>query len=185
MAAKGDPVTGIKPFPLNSERLCLRPLAMADMPTMRTLLADPEVTASLAIFSAPPLAHELTGWIASAEADAASGKDFRLGICERASGKLIGNIGLHPDAAQESADFGYWLGHSYWGHGHASEAARLLIAHARDLAPALRRLTATTAMENRASVVLLERLGFHEAGEVTRETAEGRQRRSRYFERSL
>lgn len=184
MAAQGDPVIAAR-FPLSAERLSLRPLRMADLAAMGELLADAEVTASLAIFSAPPREQELKQWIEGAADQAAAGRDFRLGIYEITTDRLVGNIGLHPYPAAESADFGYWLGRPFWGQGYASEAAWMLLTHARALVPSLRRVTATTAMDNPASVRLLLRQGFREAGEKIRVTAEGEQRRSRYFERDL
>ncbi|MBV6632763.1 MAG: GNAT family N-acetyltransferase [Alphaproteobacteria bacterium] len=171
---------------IRTDRLVMRALRPADAGRMKVLLSDPDVTAQLAIFSQPPTDDELAAWVGGAVPDAAAGEDYRLGIYQPDTDLLIGNIGLHPKWPDgDAADFGYWLGAEFWGKGYASEAATRLIADADMLVPSLKKLTATTAPENAASIKLLERLGFVSAGEITRPLASGGERVSAYFERSV
>lgn len=171
---------------IRTERLVLRALRPADRERMLELLADPLVTANLAIFSQPATADEVTAWIDGAVDDAASGEEYRLGVYQPDTDLLIGNIGLHPKwPAGEEADFGYWLGADYWGKGYASEVAQRLIADAKVLVPGLKTLTATTAPENASSIKLLERLGFARTGMGERPLAGGGIRQSALFRLSL
>ena len=171
---------------IQTERVILRALRPADAERMMTLLADPEVTANLAIFSQPATADEVTNWLEGAVVDAAAGEDYRLGLYQPDTDLLIGNIGLHPKWPDGTeADFGYWLGREFWGQGYASEVATRLVADAQILVPSLTKLTATTAPENAASIKLLERLGFQSKGIVERPLASGGTRQSAFFEHNL
>ncbi len=164
----------------------MRALRTADAERMLALLADPKVTANLAIFSQPATSDEVTSWIETAVSDAAAGEDYRLGIYQPDTDLLIGNIGLHPSWPEgEEADFGYWLGAEFWGQGYAREAASRLVRDATVLVPSLKRLTATTAPENAASIKLLEHLGFTSAGTVERPLSAGGMRASAFFTRDL
>ena len=171
---------------IRTERLIMRALRPADAERMMMLLADPDVTQNLAIFSQPATADEVATWLEGAVADAAAGEDYRLGLYQPDTDLLIGNIGLHPKWPEGTeADFGYWLGREFWGQGYASAVATRLVADAKVLQPSLERLTATTAPENAASIKLLERLGFQAAGMVERPLAHGGTRQSAFFQRDL
>lgn len=73
----------------------------------------------------------------------------------------IGSIGLIPktDINRICAEFGYWLGEPYWGHGYASEAARGFADWAfanRDF----HRLEGIVFTHHPASARVLEKAGF-------------------------
>jgi len=76
-------------------------------------------------------------------------------------GRLAGGIGVEPLAGEHEgvADFGYWLGHDFWGRGIATAAARNVVRHAFEtLDP--RRLEAPVMAANVASARVLEKAGF-------------------------
>jgi RimJ/RimL family protein N-acetyltransferase len=76
-------------------------------------------------------------------------------------GALAGGAGIAPQCGEHLgvAEFGYWLGRGYWGRGIATEAARLLAAHAFG-ERGLRRLEAHVFAPNQASARILAKLGF-------------------------
>lgn len=79
-------------------------------------------------------------------------------------GTYIGTIGLHllPDQLPE---LGYWLGEPFWGRGYATEAARAVVAAAREAGyPALR---SRALLTNAGSRNVLRKAGFSEIGEGT------------------
>jgi ribosomal-protein-alanine N-acetyltransferase len=84
-------------------------------------------------------------------------------------GTLVGGVGIRPHdgEAEGVAQFGYWLGRAHWGRGIATEAARLLIAHAFGLRH-LRRLEAFVFAPNAASARVLEKCGFTLEGVLRR-----------------
>ncbi len=77
---------------------------------------------------------------------------------------MLGITSLHRiDWARRCAGVGYWIRSSAWGHGFATEATQATIEHAfRDLG--LHRLEVHIAPENRASLRVVEKLGFRREG---------------------
>ncbi len=81
--------------------------------------------------------------------------------------RLIGAIGIHPDAGRDGQrgghELGYWLTPDAWGRGYASEAGRAMLGIARH-AMGLKRLTSGHFMDNPASGRVLAKLGFRTTG---------------------
>ena len=88
-------------------------------------------------------------------------------IEDRASGTLLGVVGLTPSDEGMSAELGYWLGREHWGRGFATEAARAVVGYAREV-PGLRVLTSAYFADNPGSGRVLEKLGFAECGHAPR-----------------
>jgi RimJ/RimL family protein N-acetyltransferase len=85
-----------------------------------------------------------------------------LAVCERASGTLIGDGGLHPLAGQgPDVELGYTLARSAWGRGYATELGAALVAYAFDTL-GVDRVVAQVEPANRASRHVLEKLGMTE-----------------------
>ena len=90
---------------------------------------------------------------------------------------LVGGIGLRIAAESRTAELGYWVGRSYWGHGVASEAAERLARWA--LANlAIDSITASVFTDNPASLAVMRRIGFRHVGEgMEMAVATGKERR--------
>lgn len=82
-------------------------------------------------------------------------------------GVAIGGAGVSrgSDIERASAEIGYWLGEAHWGRGVGTAAVRELVAYAFDLLP-INRVCALPFSHNRASIAILERLGFRREGEL-------------------
>ena len=85
---------------------------------------------------------------------------LQIGIAERSTGRLIGDIGvcLHRDETRY-AEIGFTLAAGYQGQGFASEAVREalgLLFEQTDIA----RVVAITDTRNHASARLLQRVGM-------------------------
>jgi [ribosomal protein S5]-alanine N-acetyltransferase len=76
----------------------------------------------------------------------------------------IGLCGLLRREGLAEPDLGFALLPEYTGHGYAVEAGRAVVALARD--QALQRLLAIVSPDNAASMAVLRRLGFQDAGMV-------------------
>jgi RimJ/RimL family protein N-acetyltransferase len=160
----GDGVRGASAggFVLETARLGLRPHALADVPFMRALNADPEVVR----YTGEPTS------LSEAEAAAiveALGRQYaesgtgRFLVIERASGEPVGWCGLKRQAGGE-VDLGYRFVRSRWGRGIATEAARACLVYG--FGPlGFDRIVATAACANAASIAVLSRLGFRPTGE--------------------
>src|SRR3712207_4719023 len=85
-------------------------------------------------------------------------------VVERATGEVIGDAGLYPvDGDRAALELGYTLGRAWWGRGYASEAAAACVRHAFD-EEGVTELVALALHENPASLQVLGKLGFEEAG---------------------
>jgi RimJ/RimL family protein N-acetyltransferase len=74
-------------------------------------------------------------------------------------GRLAGNIVSFIEAGERAV--GYWLGREYWGRGIATRALELFLVEVT-----VRPLRAHVAAQNAASARVLEKCGFHLAGEA-------------------
>ena len=81
--------------------------------------------------------------------------------------RFMGTFGLHllPEGPPE---LGYWLGEPFWGQGFATEAGQAVVGASREAGlPALR---SRALLSNAASLGVLRKLGFSEAGEAIDQT---------------
>lgn len=112
-------------------------------------------------WSTPPHSDvaETRDWLASMIAiKPAEGDDF---IVEH-QGAVIGKAGLY-----RFPEIGFILHRAHWGRGFAQEALTAVIGRAFAV-HRLDRITADVDPRNRASLALLERLGFTETGRARR-----------------
>jgi len=148
---------------LETERLILRPFRQADIDAYAELCADPSVMKFLNAAGVP-----------ISRADAWRQMSMYLGhwelrgfgtwaVEERASGDLVGRVGLHYPEGWPDRELGWTIAHRFWGKGYASEAARASIAHAFE-ALEWSHLVSLIHPDNHRSARLAERLGYHIAG---------------------
>lgn len=147
------------PFPLETERLFLRPWAEADYPAFRRLNADPRV---MAFFPAPLTDDESDALLDRFRAHQAE-HGFSIWAVEDKAGGLAGSAGLARvrfDAPfTPCVEIGWRFFPSYWGKGHAEEAARRALEFAF-VTLNLPEVTAFTTMGNLHSQGLMRRLGM-------------------------
>jgi [ribosomal protein S5]-alanine N-acetyltransferase len=130
---------------LQTPRLILRKLELADAEDIFAYASDPQVTAH-------------TSWTTHQSIDDTyeylrnfvfelyrSDKGMDWGIVEKASGKLIGTCGLYTNPTHRRAELGYTLSRAYWGQG-------------------LQRVQAICNVENVASARVLEKSGMQFEG---------------------
>jgi len=98
------------------------------------------------------------------QTDAAGVKPGSFVAVTREGGRAIGQLGSkgRPNAAGE-LEIGYGLNPEVWGQGLATEAVGALVAHLH-AQPGVQTVTAQTALFNRASERVLEKLGFVRTG---------------------
>ncbi|MFQ5534539.1 MAG: GNAT family N-acetyltransferase [Sphingomonadales bacterium] len=77
----------------------------------------------------------------------------------KGDGTPIGNCGLVKRETLADVDIGFAFVPEFWGQGYAIEAARAVMAYAKD-ALGLARIAAITAPDNHASIRVLEKLGL-------------------------
>jgi RimJ/RimL family protein N-acetyltransferase len=144
---------------LKTERLTLTPPEAADAAFVLELLNDP-------------------GWIANiGDRGVRTLDQARTYIVERFSkspwfvvrdpqGEAVGMCGIVVGReGLDSPDIGYALLARHAGHGYATEAARAVLAHARDVMD-LPKVAAITAADNVASQRVLEKIGLRFVGMI-------------------
>ncbi|HEV7159307.1 MAG TPA: GNAT family N-acetyltransferase [Caulobacteraceae bacterium] len=147
---------------LETPRLALRPLAMADARPMTPLANDPGVSRMTTAIPHPFAQADAEGFIDRMnKADPAREQVFAV---ERADGVFMGVLGLHPNNGPAS-ELGYWLGRPYWGWGYMTEAVAAALAWA-GRSWGRRALTSGHFADNPASGAVLVKSGFLYTGQV-------------------
>lgn len=155
---------------LITERLLLRPLALADAPAaFAGWTADPAVTYYMPYETHRSL-RETEQWLASEEARVALPERYNWGITERSGGQLVGTVGLVLEG--DTAEIGYCLSRSRWGRGYMTEAAHGVLDYGRrELG--LASCYARVALDNGPSARVLQKLGFTDAGPCSYSSYDG------------
>jgi 8-oxo-dGTP diphosphatase len=146
-----------------TDRLVLRPLARADIDALVALLADWEVVRHTGRIPFPYTRAHAEAWLTELERGDAEGGEIVSAITERASGALLGLVGLRVDRDRREGVIGFWLGKSYWGKGYATEAVDAALGIAFDEL-GLVTVHASHLPENEASARLQEKLGLAATG---------------------
>jgi ribosomal-protein-alanine N-acetyltransferase len=147
---------------LETERLRLEPLSVADADHLYPIMGDPQVMAFWDV-------AEIDDLDVVAEIVAAQVEEMRRGralfwaMRTLAEGAFLGSCDLSDiDRWHRRAEVGFMLGREAWGQGYALEAMQSVIAFAG--AGGVRKLAARTHLGNRRSEALLQKLGFGEEG---------------------
>ncbi|MGC9318508.1 MAG: GNAT family N-acetyltransferase [Armatimonadota bacterium] len=88
---------------------------------------------------------------------------YDLAVTDRASGELLGSVGLRLNAEGTQAALGYCYARQAWGRGIATEAAREMLRFGFEKL-GLHRIHATCDTDNVASARVLEKLGMRREG---------------------
>ncbi len=151
---------------LETERLALRPLGADDAADV--FAAIEESRQHLLPWMGWAVGHrtldETRHYVESAASGFARGDELDFGIRERATGRLIGIVGLKlvdPNVSRWAA--AYWLHPDAIGRGYAREAVLRLVRHAFEALRA-NRVELVIHTENVRSRALAEHLGFEFEG---------------------
>lgn len=148
---------------LETPRLILRPLTVADGPDVRRLAGTHEVASTTLSVPHPYPEGAAESWIATHPACLARGEFVAFGIALRETTELVGAIGLTLALSQYRAEMGYWLGHEYWGRGIATEAATAILKYGFGTL-GLHRIYATHFRRNPASGRVMQKIGMRHEG---------------------
>ena len=164
---------------LESARLLLRPLALADAQHFTGLFdGDWDAVRQTGRMPYPPTEAAIQRWIAGH----LGARNHAFLLIRKEDHAVIGSGGFGGPA--HVAELGYALGRAYWGRGYATEAVQAMLDHARLLR--LRRLEAYSFVDNPASARVLEKAGFADLGVMIRNyPARGGQREVRHYRMKL
>lgn len=152
---------GAPEWPLRTERLELRPYRDSDLEVFHAMRSDPEVVRYLYedIETLDQSREKLAARMGLRRLES-EGDWLPVAIVERASGEMVGDVGLNLRSVQHrTGEIGFMLHPAYHGRGYATEAARALVDWGfRELG--LHRIVGRTEARNAASARVLERLGM-------------------------
>jgi ribosomal-protein-alanine N-acetyltransferase len=150
---------------ITTPRLSLRPFEETDARRIAYLAGDYDVARMCSRVPHPYTMSAAYEFIGMSARSRESGREFAFAVTAPIDG-LIGSCGVSPVTGADGGTFeiGYWLGMPYWGLGYASEAARAVMAWARDQLGA-ETFVAGHFVDNPASGHVLRKLGFAPTGE--------------------
>ncbi len=148
---------------LVTDRLLLRPFTLADAPEVQRLAGNREVASTTLRIPHPYKDGMAEEWIATHAAKFARSEGISLAITLRATGMLVGAIGLEIFQEHSKAELGYWIGRDFWGQGLATEAARVLVNYGFQVV-GLNRIQAQHLTRNPASGKVMAKVGMRHEG---------------------
>jgi RimJ/RimL family protein N-acetyltransferase len=147
------------------EKVLLRPVKKADIPLFLKWFNDLEVTQYLSFYlPLTEIAEEK--WLQDlATVRAHSDVPFVIEATTNGSSQPIGSIGLHQiNTKDREAMLGIAIGEKeYWGKGHGTEAAQLIIRYGFEQLN-LHRIASAVYSFNERSLKMHRKLGFIEEG---------------------
>lgn len=143
---------------IKTERLVLRQLTLDDAPAISKLGSDKDISRMTGSFPYPfpLLSAEFKVMHMRAQNRRSLAYPYAITID---GGELMGICDLFRRAPDDALEIGYWLGKPYWGQGYSTEAAKGLMAEARDCL-GVNGLIAGAFSDNPASIRVLQKLGF-------------------------
>jgi RimJ/RimL family protein N-acetyltransferase len=148
-------------YPLETERLLLRPYATEDLDALHDLERRAETARYL---YNEPLTREATEALLNRRRTMVAiddaGDAITLVVALRSTGQLIGHVMLRRTSGEhQQGEVGYVLHPDHQGHGYATEATALLLRLGFDEL-GLHRIAGRLDGRNAASAAVLERLGM-------------------------
>ena len=162
-------------WPLDTERLTLRPFVESDFEAMHAMRSSPEVVRYL--YEEPFSPEQTWDWLRRMMAGSAwanEGDWLSVAVVERASGTTVGDLAFHWVSERDrTAEIGFVFDPRHQGKGFATEAARAVVDWAFTTG-GMRRVIGRLEARNAASARVLEKLGMRlEAHFVENEWVKG------------
>ncbi len=145
---------------LNTPRLLLRPVEVADVPALFAYRSDAQTNQYQGWI--PQSVEETMDFVQQKVASVINQPHtwFQMVILESASHRIIGDVGIHfQDADNQQVELGCTLRKDCHGNGYATEALKVIITYLFDTLNKHRIVTSIDP-QNSASIALVERLGF-------------------------
>lgn len=144
---------------IQTERLLLRPLTVADAEEVFEWVSDERVSRYM-VYTTYTDMEQVRRWLASVEEEAAN---YYFGFERLSDGRLIGSgdIGYRKD--RDCWGFGYNFRYDCWGLGYATEAVKAMMSYAGSHFGA-RRFFSSHCEPNLASGNVMKKCGLHFVG---------------------
>ena len=152
---------------IETARLLLRPMQLADVDPILSIFADPKV---MAAFGEPPFDREqMVVWVKRNLTHQAEHGFGLFSVVLKSNATLIGDCGLEiiDVEGERTAELGYDLRSDYWNQGFATEAAQAVRDYAFQTLH-LPRLISLIRVGNNASRRVAEKIGMRLLSEFMR-----------------
>ncbi|MDP2388502.1 MAG: GNAT family protein [Bacteroidota bacterium] len=141
----------MKTFPeLNTSRLKLRKIQLTDVPSLIKYANNKKISDQIFNIPYPYREEDAIFRINFVLQGFKNEERYVFVITEKGKEELIGEIGLHLDKTNNSAQFGYWIAEPFWGKGYATEATAAILKFGFETVN-LNKIYATHFPENEAS----------------------------------
>lgn len=147
----------MKPI-LQTDRLLLREFVLDDLEAFFRLVSDPDVTRYTGD-GGKTLEEARIGLQERLFQDYRKHGYGRWAVVYQSTGKVIGFAGLKYLDDVGEVDLGYRFFKEHWGQGLATEASRAVLAYGFDVLR-LQRIIGIADIDNKASIRVLEKVGF-------------------------
>ncbi len=155
-------------FPaLETDRLTLRQLTVADAPDVFDMLAHADVARFTARKPLSKVGDAIT-LLRDVGLDYATRTAIRWGLVFQGEDRIVGTVGLHNwDRYHRHISIGFDVHRDHWGKGIGQEAVKAVCAYAFDYL-GVHRIEAHVMKGKRSSQRLLEAVGFEHEGVLRR-----------------
>jgi RimJ/RimL family protein N-acetyltransferase len=151
---------------IETPSLTLRRWAEQDVEALVEIADDRAIWANMRDrFPHPYTRADAEAWIALCAKETSPPRAFAIEVHGRAAGGI--GLELFDDVHRGSAEIGYWLGRSFWGHGLATEAVVAVAQYGFERL-GLERIQAQVFAWNDASTRVLVKAGFAFEGRLRR-----------------
>jgi RimJ/RimL family protein N-acetyltransferase len=148
-------------WPLETERLVLRPFEAGDLDALYAIQSDEESARWL--YNEPRTLGEtqdLLARLVAGDRYSAEGDWLTAAVIKRETGQFVGDVTMQwVSELHRTGEIGFIFDRAYQGRGYATEAARALLAFGFD-GMGFHRVIGRTEARNTASARVLEKLGM-------------------------
>lgn len=137
---------------IETERLILRPLTVADAEDVFLWAGDPVVNRYMP-YPVHQSVEQTKQWLSTL------GDKDEFGFCLKETGRLIGSGSIKYVEEYDAYELGYNLNRAFWGKGYATEAAKAMLQWAYEQRNA-RKFMARHVTKNTASGNVIRKCGF-------------------------
>ena len=145
---------------IETERLLLRPLTIADAEEVFKWVSDERVSRYM-VYNTYHSVEQVVEWLKLVEE---SDEEYHFGFVRKADCRLIGSGSISPDAKGNGFwGFGYNFCYDCWGYGYATEATKAMMKYVYDNFK-VRKFASSHVEPNKASGKVMEKCGLHFVG---------------------
>jgi RimJ/RimL family protein N-acetyltransferase len=148
-------------FPIETDRLLLRPFTLADAEALHEVWGDPAAERFGGPgWPRPETVDDTRRYLEPIVAGQAERGYASWAVIEKTSGRLIGDCGLFlADGVGPEIELAYGLAPDVWGRGYATEAAAACVRVGFEQL-GVARIVADVDLSNTASIRVLEKIGM-------------------------